>query len=66
MPDFEGWRFQDGRRLTIEAKSEKGVLTGTQIAYALLARNTGTLHGLARSYEECSLLLEAWGLRRPC
>jgi hypothetical protein len=61
IPDFEGWRFKDGRRLTIEAKSAKGSLTPDQRAYAYLAERSNILAGVVRSYDECATLLKTWG-----
>lgn len=65
IPDFEGWRFSDGRTLAIEAKSATGTLSPDQRAYAALAARTGVLVGLARSYDECAMLLETWGFEKP-
>ena len=64
LADFSGWRFKDGRRLQIEAKSAKGVLSLDQIAHRDLCLKTGVLWGLARSYEDCVKLLESWGLKQ--
>lgn len=64
-PDWAGWDFKTGRTLAIEAKSAKGTLSPDQRAYAALAARTGVLVGLARSYDECAMLLETWGFERP-
>ena len=60
-PYFEGSRFKDGRRLTIEAKSAKGSLTPDQRSYANLAARSNILAVVVRSYEECAVLLKEWG-----
>lgn len=62
-PDFQGWIFKDGRRMTIEAKSDTGTENPNQRAYAKLALATGVLHGVVRSYAECVELFDLWGLR---
>lgn len=64
-PDYEGFLFKGGRRMTIEAKSDKGTENANQRAYSKLAHATGVLHGVVRSYADCVELLDSWGLRRP-
>lgn len=61
-PDFTGWLFKSGIRLSIEAKAVLGVLTPDQLSFASLARFTGTLHGVIRSYEDCDVWLKQIGL----
>lgn len=62
--DWTGWLFPSGRRFQIEAKSAKGVLSKDQQANRDLCLKTGVPWGLARSYDDCVMILESWGLKR--
>ena len=60
MPDFEGWLFKSGLRLSIEAKAGIAKETPDQRSYAILARSTGVLHAVCRSYGDATAIFSIW------
>lgn len=64
LPDFQGWLFDGGKRVSIEVKADNGKLTHDQRAHLDLALKTGNLAGCVRSYRDCEILLKGYGLKR--
>lgn len=64
LPDFQGWLYTQGRRVSLEVKAPGKGYSVDQKAHAALALKTGCLHGVVDSYESCEVLLKSWGLRR--
>ena len=61
--DFTGWLFKTGQRIEIEAKSQKGELSPSQVSFHALAQATGLLRGTVRSYDDACDLFQSWGLK---
>ena len=74
LPDFIGWEFKTARFIAIEAKmplkrSGKALegsaspgkdLSPHQVSFGVLARATGLLYAVVRSYEECEKVIKGW------
>lgn len=63
-PDWTGWAFKRGLRLSIEAKRPGARETPIQRSYAILAQMTGICHGVVCSYDDCCRLLNTWGFEK--
>jgi hypothetical protein len=64
LPDFAGWLFSTGQRISLEVKTQEGKLTVDQQAYLALAYQTGILSAVVRSYKDCEQLLTEWRIPR--
>ena len=64
LPDFQGWLFRAGERISIEVKTEKGTITPDQAAHLDLSMRTGCYAGIVRSYDGCAEFLESIAIRR--
>lgn len=63
LPDYTGWVF-DGRRLAIEVKAPKKLMTQDQRRHLLLAVATGNVAFKADSYASCEEGFKRYGLSR--
>jgi hypothetical protein len=62
--DYSGWLFRSGQRIEIECKGPKGALTPDQAAHLALARKTGVICGVARSYSDMENIFNEFGIER--
>ena len=54
--------LQNGKAYCIELKNEKGKQSKSQIRFEANCKKTGVPYGIARSLEDCQMLIKDWGI----